>query len=346
MNTSGCPRQVETKKIAPKVPVQKLGPTFLTKTRPFNRSNYSVIFRTIYMKKNELINNDSMCGADRESMQFIAGEIHSHMNNTIEYIKDKENKKLLIFRYSFAALPILGGILTLLFAVIQELLLNPRSPTTSIFTLNIIFIFIASLILMMTITIIKYLIAIKGEIVLATRQINCSRQALLDTWKCIIDTTTTNGVNENLYEKLIGRHNKYPLNNDGFRKHYQEKSDSRVLKILNRLINGKDECRFNENSWYCRAVRGAKYRNIFTRSSDLSAIISLGVVAIGISFLPLMGNIYLYLVIPNKSNGDILLASFFALLNIVIALYFLNIVCRSLFLCIERIDKAFRPGDH
>lgn len=151
------------------------------------------------------------------------------------FIQDKEKKKLIIVGASFTVLSLVTSVLMGIVSLEPngfEVLL--RTPFTILFVVVIIGIVFANA------SIIKYVVSMKCQSLLATRQANCMRQAMHNVLYAKLEGVFPRTLNEQMlkdkdtkdslldettrYWMLYGRHEKFPLNNAELRGNYKSSS--------------------------------------------------------------------------------------------------------------------------
>lgn len=163
-----------------------------------------------------------------EFLQNRAGKI-------VEYIQDKEKKKLWIIGGSYTVFSLVATVMVKILTSqsenIPSLLALPSIVLFSLFVIGVVLIYTS---------IIKLILALKADCILATRQLNCLRQSINsvifsyiekkyprrlpedrpgqdELVGTILDTRTN-------YWEFYGCHDKYPLDNLTFRSTYDKKS--------------------------------------------------------------------------------------------------------------------------
>ena len=149
------------------------------------------------------------------------------IEQTHKIIDNKEKKKFLVTYVSFGVFTVLSGLVAALAAMMtkygdQEIVTMGLSSTL------IIIIAGANLI---NLTVIRYIGALKGDVLLAVRQLNCIRQSLHSMLHTLLEGSSPSknfhldkGEKEDgcitPYYEFIGSHIKYPMNNEELRDRY------------------------------------------------------------------------------------------------------------------------------
>jgi len=267
-----------------------------------------------------------------KNLYFIAESIRNEISLMHDYIKDKEQKKLLIFRYSFAILPILGVLFVAAFTYINDLH-KTSEVYTAIFAYNGISLIVSTIVLLLCLSVIKYLASIKADTILAERNLNCFRSGYYETMGLILKSSGS----PRLFDKLIGQHNKYPLDNASLKDSYREKVKNNILVRLNCWVN--KPITGNRLYWIKRGLKDGRYRTIFIRSADMFSILTISIAAVCVSFLPLLGNLYLILNMSFTWVGTVLFIVISSL-NILVLIIFINRIILTLIGTTDSIEDA------
>lgn len=161
------------------------------------------------------------------------------------HLRDKEKKKLTIIVSSFAVLSL---VTTFSFNIAKAYAGQLDAVTTVAFGVALLGFLCA--VAFVNIAIIKYVVALKMDCLLAIRQLNCNRQAihtfLYAKWQRIFPSRSLNEMKtkgdfdgtildrNTHFWRIYGRHEKYPLNNVDLRSTYIELQNNKG-KLLSRL---------------------------------------------------------------------------------------------------------------
>ena len=182
--------------------------------------------------------DDRLAENEKITKQRIDGYFNFLQNRAekiVEYIKDKEKKKLWIIGGSYTVFSLVATVMVkILTSQIDNIPSMLALPSIVLFSL-----FVVGVVLIYT-SIIKFILALKADCILATRQLNCLRQSInsvifsyLETKypKCLPaerrDHEALEGTildKNTKYWEFYGCHDKYPLDNLAFRKTYDRKS--------------------------------------------------------------------------------------------------------------------------
>ena len=199
------------------------------------------------------------------------------IEQTHKIIDNKEKKKFLVTYISFGVFTVLAGLV----ATLAAMMANSGDKEIATIGLSSALIIIIAGANLINLTVIRYIGALKADVLLAVRQLNCVRQSLHSMLHTLLEGVSPSeqfhidkGEKEDAckspYFDFIGSHIKYPMNNEGLRDRY--------FKIK---INKKDNTR--------------KYRNDYKalyRSADLFSICCIGAFNLILTIVPIILAIY------------------------------------------------------
>jgi len=151
----------------------------------------------------------------------------------LEYIKDKEKKKLWIIGGSYAVFSLITTVIVNIFTRapvnLEKIFSIPSIVLFSLFVFGVVLIYTS---------IIKYILTLKADCIIATRQLNCLRRAINSVLYSFFEKKFPNEIDscpneirsgtikdlESGYWKYFGQHDKYPSDNEGFRTAYNKPS--------------------------------------------------------------------------------------------------------------------------
>ncbi len=191
-------------------------------------------------RQNERRSGQDRRQADNRSVQ--KGELDAFLDflsnrygRLAEFIKDKEKKKLAIVGASFTVMSLVTSVL------LGVVSLDQKGIDTLLGTpFTVLFVVVAIGVVFANAAIIKYVVSMKCQSLLATRQANCLRQAMHDVIFAKLEGLFPRKLNQRMldnddvkgslldqntrYWALYGRHEKFPLDNDELRGNYKAHS--------------------------------------------------------------------------------------------------------------------------
>jgi len=192
-------------------------------------------------------------GISRSELSRLTDILRDEQTILIQFISDKEQKKIQIYRFLLAAIAILGvsavAALPLLekfisMEPIEEMLnsSNKFGTTLMIYSVfNIVGLIAVIAVNLINATVMRYILSIKTNITLASRQLNCNREAIqraISAQLCgsypLAENYTGKGTNGEWYEaeKLYLSHNKFPTNNINLRAVFFRRQRNFIIKII------------------------------------------------------------------------------------------------------------------
>jgi len=251
--------------------------------------------------------------------------LYSHFNNRylylVDLIKDKEKKKLTIIVSSFAVFSLLVTYMLSTFKGIEAI-----EKVISFPFLVISLVFLSS-ISVINVSIIKYIVSLKQECLLAIRQLNCIRQAINSTMFARLEgyiprTLTEEMVDKKDFDRTIidtktkywdvyGRHEKYPLNNVHLRKKYQ--------------------------SW--------RFLFLWFTSSDIFAVSAISMFTVFLISAPI--TFFIREIETLQSVYQLTMTDILAIgaISVILLIGFISLVTSSIFLSLLSIKKALNKDD-
>lgn len=266
--------------------------------------------------------NNDLDRRKKESKYLTTEQLDCLLNNyntrylyLIELIKDKEKKKLTIITSSFAVFSLL---VTYILSVSTGATVGDIEKITSFPFLFVSLVFLSS-ISVINISIIKYIVSLKEECLLAIRQLNCIRQAINSIMFSKLEGYLPKTIDKEIFEGTIrdkttkywdiyGRHEKYPLNNFHLRDKY--------------------------NSW--------KIFFICFTSSDMFAVFAISMFTILLASLPIMFLVRYVDVLQKFSIGEIL---FLGSVSTILIFGFIVLVGGSIIMSLRSIKKTLNKDE-
>ncbi len=156
-------------------------------------------------------------------------------DNLLQIINAKESRKISVVKLSFGVFAIVAALMTAIATFLMKMGTNPSLEIIE-YSLSISLVVVLAGANLMNLTVMRFLVSLKSETMLAMRQLNCVRQSIHSLLYTLVngslpssDFLQNKGSIDNeedggIYYTLIGRHVKYPMNNDPLRATYLTKT--------------------------------------------------------------------------------------------------------------------------
>lgn len=162
-------------------------------------------------------------------------------------IDNKEKKKFLVTNVSFGVFAVLSGLAAGLAAMIAKY--SGDYIVSSVLYCSLIIVIAGANLI--NVSVIRYIVSLKGDVLLAVRQLNCVRQSLHSMMHTLLDgigpssNFYSNKGNESpecgsIYYDYIGSHIKYPMNNEALRDRYFRKKKGKYVYDYRALYRSAD----------------------------------------------------------------------------------------------------------
>ncbi len=275
------------------------GENWMTNIYKINKENRSVNGDV----NNERRKNKSIL---REDLIYAIDTQKWKTEQLYNLIENKEKKKFLVTNVSFGVFAVLSGLVAALAAMIAKYG-GDIIISSALYCSLIIVIAGANLI---NISVIRYIVSLKGDVLLAVRQLNCIRQSLHSMMYTLIEgkDPSDNFYNDkgnagidccSVYYDYIGSHIKYPMNNEELRDRYFKIKDG---------------------------VYVYDYRALY-RSADLFATCCIGAFTFLLTFMPILIVLYSYYSIEGD-NANFISGVVSAVLAIMVGTLFFYVARR------------------
>lgn len=163
----------------------------------------------------------------REDLVYAIDTQKWKVEQLYQLIENKEKKKFLVTNVSFGVFAVLSGLV----AAIAAMIAKYGGDLIVSYVLYCSLVIVIAGANLINITVIRYIMSLKSDVLLAVRQLNCVRQSLHSLMYTFIegvgppeDFCKNKGKPDDdrnsLYYDYIGSHIKYPLNNEDLRDRY------------------------------------------------------------------------------------------------------------------------------
>lgn len=260
--------------------------------------------------KQERRRNDSLL---EENLRECIHVQQWEYDNLTKLIDSKETKKFGVIKISFGVFAVISGMMAAIATFLAKYGDTPAREAIE-YALSVSMVILMAGANLMNLTVIRYIVSIKSDVMLAMRQLNCVRQGLHGLLYTLLHRHSPNDKFEmdkglpksgeiGLYYYYVGRHIKYPFNNELLRSQYLKK-------------NGDND------------YRGYDYKALY-RSADLFAICTIISFTFCLTSAPII--LFFYKYYSNKNDflsGVLLTATIF--LGIIFA-YIIARIIRTFF---------------
>jgi len=240
--------------------------------------------------------------------------LQDRSNQLIDIIKDKEKKKLWIVGGAYAVFSLITGVVVNIFTRpvdnVPDLFAVPSIIVISLLVVGVVLIYTS---------IIKYILALKSDCILATRQLNCLRQSINSVIFSYIEKHFPKPLPEDMdsrrfagtikdtetdYWELYGQHDKYALSNITFRDTYKKGS-------------------------------------IYFRSADLYSVLVIALFASMLIITPILFLAYVHESQVSLTPAEIFISGGVSFVSLIV---FLALVIANVYIEMKRMNHYLAPG--